>query len=106
MWRLPWLTEGSPSVLLEAMAFGVTVVATEVGGIPQIVTIGEKALLVPARDPAAMAAALERLICDPGVAANLAQQARKKSETEYSRERHAKSLIGIYDDVYDRRQLV
>ena len=85
------------------MAFGVPVVATEVGGIPEIVTNGETALLVPA--PAAMAAALERLISDPGVAANLAQQARKKAETEYSPEWRAKSLIGIYDDVYGRRQL-
>ncbi len=105
MVAIPWLTEGSPSVLLEAMAFGVPVVATEVGGIPEIVTNGETALLVPARDPAAMAAALERLISDPGAAANLAQQARKKAKTEYSPEWRAKSLIGIYDDVYGRRQL-
>src|SRR5579862_2346370 len=102
---IPSLSEGSPNALLEAMAFGVPVVATEVGGIPEIVTNGETALLVPALDPLAMAAALERLISEPATAANLAAQARKKVETEYSPEWRAKSLIGIYDDVYGRHQL-
>jgi glycosyltransferase involved in cell wall biosynthesis len=102
---IPSLSEGSPNALLEAMVFGVPVVATEVGGIPEIVANGETALLVPARDPAAMAAALERLIADPATAAHLAVQARKKVETEYSPEWRAKSLIGIYDDVYGRRQI-
>jgi glycosyltransferase involved in cell wall biosynthesis len=102
---IPSLSEGSPNALLEAMAFGVPVVATAVGGIPEIVTNGETALLVPAHDSAAMAAALERLISDPAAAANLAAQARKKVETDYSPEWRAKSLIGIYDQVYGRRQL-
>ncbi|MGA9800303.1 MAG: glycosyltransferase family 4 protein [Terriglobales bacterium] len=102
---IPSLSEGSPNALLEAMAFGVPVVATEVGGIPEIVTNGKTALLVPARDPAAMAGALERLISDPAAAASVAAQARKKVETEYSPEWRAKTLISIYDDVYGRRQL-
>ena len=97
---IPSLSEGSPNVLLEAMAFGVPVVATEVGGIPEIVNDGETALLVPRPGPGAMAAAIERLLFDPATASTLAGQARRKVETEYSPESRAKTLIGIYDDVY------
>jgi glycosyltransferase involved in cell wall biosynthesis len=100
---IPSLSEGSPNVLLEAMAFGVPVVATRVGGIPEIVNDGETALLVPAQDPGAMAAAIERLLSDPVTASTLAGQARRKVETDYSPESRAKTLIGIYDDVYSRR---
>ena len=99
---IPSLSEGSPNVLLEAMAFGVPVVATEVGGIPEIVNHGETALLVPAKDPGAMAAAIEQLLSDPATASSLAGQARRKVETEYSPESRAKTLIGIYDDVFRR----
>jgi glycosyltransferase involved in cell wall biosynthesis len=101
---IPSLSEGSPNVLLEAMAFGVPVVATEVGGIPEIVAHGETALLVPPRDPAAMAAAIERLISDPGAASTLARQAREKVETDYSPESRAKCLVRIYDDVCRQRR--
>jgi glycosyltransferase involved in cell wall biosynthesis len=99
---IPSLSEGSPNVLLEAMAFGVPVVATAVGGIPEIVNDGETALLVPAQDPDAMAAGIERLLSDPVTAATLAGKAQRKVETEYSPESRAKTLIGIYDDVYRR----
>jgi glycosyltransferase involved in cell wall biosynthesis len=99
---IPSLSEGSPNVLLEAMAFGVPIVATEVGGIPEIVTQGETALLVPPQDPAAMAASIARLISEPGIASGLARRAREKVETDYSPESRAKSLVGIYDEVYKR----
>jgi len=101
---IPSLSEGSPNVLLEAMAFGVPIVATEVGGIPEIVTHGETALLVPAQDPGAMAAALARLISEPGTASALARQAREKVETDYSPESRAKSLVSLYAEVYGQGQ--
>jgi glycosyltransferase involved in cell wall biosynthesis len=58
---LPSLTEGVSLTLLEAMASGLAVVATRVGGNPEVVADGETGLLVPPRDPAALAAALLRL---------------------------------------------
>ena len=103
MVAIPSLSEGSPNVLLEAMAFGVPVVATRAGGIPEIVNDGETALLVPAQDPGAMAVAIDRLLSDQATALTLARHARRKVETEYSPEARAKTLIGIYDDVYNRR---
>jgi len=96
---IPSLSEGSPNVLLEAMAFGVPVVATEVGGIPEIATHGETALLVPARNPGAMAAAIDLLLSSPGTGISLAQHARRKVETEYSPESRAQSLVSIYAEV-------
>ncbi len=62
---IPSLSEGSPNVLLEAMAFGVPVVATTVGGIPEIVTNRESALLVPPRNPGAMAEAIDEIAFEP-----------------------------------------
>ncbi len=62
---LPSHSEGSPNVLLEAMAAGVPVVATAVGGIPEIVTNQQEGLLVPKCDITAMASAVVQLLHDP-----------------------------------------
>lgn len=61
---LPSLSEGAPRVLIEARANGLPVVATRVGGIPSTVRDGVDGLLVPPRDPDAIAAAIERLLVD------------------------------------------
>ncbi len=97
---IPSLSEGSPNVLLEAMAFGVPVVATSVGGIPEIVTHEENALLVPVHSPQAMAEAIDRLLSNPVIAACQATQAQKTVRTDYSPEGRADSLLRIYSDVY------
>jgi len=60
-------TEGTPIVLFEAMAAGVPVIATAVGGVPDVVS-GAEALLVPAQDPAALAQAIRTASLDPGAA--------------------------------------
>ena len=93
---IPSLSEGSPNVLLEAMAAGIPVVATPVGGIPEIVTHGESALLVPPQNPGAMAEAINLLLSSPGTAISLAQQARANVETDYTPEARARSLLQIY----------
>ncbi len=96
---LPSHTEGSPYVLLEAMAAGLPVVATEVGGVPEMVSDEESALLVPARDPRAMAAALARVLTDGGLARGLAANASMLVATRYSPETYVRSLLGIYRQV-------
>jgi glycosyltransferase involved in cell wall biosynthesis len=68
----PSLTEGAPVTHLEAMAAGAPVVATGVGGVPEIIRDGENGLLVPAGQPAPLADALLRLLGDPGLARRLA----------------------------------
>jgi glycosyltransferase involved in cell wall biosynthesis len=64
-------TEGLGVVLLEAMSYGVPVVASDIGGITDIVEHDTSGLLVPPGDPAALAQALERLARDPALASRL-----------------------------------
>ena len=76
---MPSHSEGSPNALLEAMMAHVPIVATHVGGIPEIVTHGETALLVPPSDPAALAAALAQLLANPALAQRLALAAQRQA---------------------------
>jgi glycosyltransferase involved in cell wall biosynthesis len=97
---IPSYSEGSPNVLLEAMAFGVPVVATTVGGIPEMVTHGETALLVPPRQTELMASAIDLLLSNANLAGNLARQARTTAEKSYSPECRVRALLQTYTDVY------
>ena len=80
---LPSVYEEMGSVLVEAMVAGLPVVATDVGGIPEVVRHGETGLLVPPGDVAALAAALDRVVADPVLRARLADGARRRSQ-QYS----------------------
>jgi glycosyltransferase involved in cell wall biosynthesis len=66
LFALSSIHEACPNVVLEAMAAGLPVVATRVGGLPELVVPGETGWLVPPGDPAALAAALRGLLADPG----------------------------------------
>ena len=96
---LPSHSEGSPYVLLEAMAARLPVVATAVGGVPEMVEDEESALLVPARDARAMAEALARVLTDKELSGRLAANAFALTATRYSPETHASSLIEIYSEL-------
>jgi colanic acid/amylovoran biosynthesis glycosyltransferase len=75
--------DGLPTVLLEGMALGTPCVATPVTGIPEAVVDGETGLLVPERDPPALAAALARLLGDEPLRAGLARRARAHVEAHF-----------------------
>jgi glycosyltransferase involved in cell wall biosynthesis len=77
---LPSHTEGLPNAVLEAMAAGLPVVATAVGGVPEIVTDGVTGLLVPPHAPAALAAAIAALTADPVLRVRLGGAARRAAE--------------------------
>lgn len=99
---LPSHSEGSPYVLLEAMAAGLPVVATAVGGVPEMVQDETSALLVPARDPRALAAALARVLTDRELARKLAANAATLVATRYSPETYVRALVEIYRGVMAR----
>jgi glycosyltransferase involved in cell wall biosynthesis len=93
------VTEGSPNVLLEAMAARVPVVATAVGGIPEIVQHEESALLVPPADPEALAAALARLFSAPAEAQARATRAHELIVARHSPQARAARLIDLYSEI-------
>jgi colanic acid/amylovoran biosynthesis glycosyltransferase len=76
--------EGIPVTLMEAMACGLPVVSTYHSGIPELVTDGETGLLVPERDVAALAGAIERLMTEEGLARRLADRARRFVAAEFN----------------------
>jgi glycosyltransferase involved in cell wall biosynthesis len=76
---LPSVFEELGTAMLEALHSGVPFVASRVGGIPEVVRDGESALLVPPGDPAALAAALRRVLVDPALAARLGAAGRERA---------------------------
>ena len=92
----PSTVDNMPNSVLEALASGVPVVSTRVGGVPFIVDDGRSALLVPPRDPAAMAAAIVRVLDDRALAADLAR-AGLDAVQAYTWEHIGPRWAGVYD---------
>jgi glycosyltransferase involved in cell wall biosynthesis len=90
------LTEGISLTLLEAMASGLPVVATRVGGNPEVVADGATGLLVPAGDPQALAAALVKLWRDPTARLALGQAGRRRAEEHFDIRR----MVASYEECY------
>jgi len=82
--------EGIPVVLMEAMASGVGVVASQLSGIPELVEHEMTGLLVPPRDVGAIADAIERLASDSSLRRRLTRAARQKVETDFDLEQNAR----------------
>jgi len=80
---LPSLTEGLPNVVLEAMAAARPVVATAVGGVPEVVEDGTSGLLTPPGDAGALAAAVARLLDDPGAARAMGDAGLRTARQEH-----------------------
>ena len=93
---LPTYREGLPYALLEAMAGGAVPVTSPVGGIPDVVQDEVNGLLVPARDPGAVANALERLANDRPLLHRLAQAARARIVNQYSIARMVDEFHALY----------
>jgi glycosyltransferase involved in cell wall biosynthesis len=96
---IPSHSEGSPNVLLEAMAAGVPLAAAAVGGVPEIASDNETALLVRSQDPAALARALYRLLSERDFAGQLARRAREHVSADFTPEAHCRALVRFFQSV-------
>ena len=83
--------------VLEAMAHGLPIVASEVGGVPEIIDHDGNGLLVPAGDVAALAAAIHRVATDPVLRRRLGDAGRERVSTAFS----LSTMVRNYDEVYD-----
>jgi alpha-maltose-1-phosphate synthase len=89
---------------LEAMACGTPVVATRVGGIPEVVVDDETGWLVPPADPAALASAVVRLLADPERAAAFGRAGRRRVEAQFSWDRIAALTLDVYREAMDQHR--
>ncbi|MDA3005347.1 MAG: glycosyltransferase family 4 protein [Actinomycetota bacterium] len=96
---LPSLSEGLPTVVCEAMACGLPVVATAVDGTPEIVDDPATGLLVQPHDAGGLAAALARMLDDPDMARAMGAEALRRSEAEYTWAANARRMEQVYAQV-------
>ena len=95
---LPSLGEGISNTILEAMASGLPVIATQVGGNPELVQEGRTGHLVPAADPGALARAIIKLAQSPEKSRAMGYAGRKRIEAQFS----MTAMIDSYQQIYDR----
>jgi glycosyltransferase involved in cell wall biosynthesis len=96
---LPSYAEGLPMSMLEAMAAGTAVVASNVGGIPETIVDGDNGLLAPPRDEEALAGRLAQVLGDEALRSRLAQRARVTIEQHYSTEVVCGQLSALYREL-------
>jgi glycosyltransferase involved in cell wall biosynthesis len=99
---VPSHSEGAPLAVIEAMAAGRPIVASNVAGIPELIADEIHGLLVPPREPSAIATAIERLLDDPELAARLGEAAHRRQRCELDLNVSVRALEALYLDLHAR----
>jgi sugar transferase (PEP-CTERM/EpsH1 system associated) len=103
LFLLTSISEGIPLTLIEAMAAGLPVVSTRVGGTGEVVGDGETGLLAPANDDAALSTATLRFVEDPGLRQRMGEQGRVRARSLFSEARMAEQYRDLYKAMLDER---
>lgn len=97
-------TEGLGVVLIEAMELGLPVVASNVGGIPDVVVDGVSGILVPEKDPEALANAYKRLAAEPELQKQLLEGARKRIDECFNWSKIVERQIAVYEKIKSKKK--
>jgi glycosyltransferase involved in cell wall biosynthesis len=106
LFALSSVTEALPNVVLEAMATGLPVVATNVGGLPEVVSSGKTGWLVPPGDPASLARAMLQLLADPELCRTLGQAGRERAVRDFSFNQMVSRYEALFDDLLAPKERV
>jgi glycosyltransferase involved in cell wall biosynthesis len=96
--------EGLPNVVLEAMAAGKPVVATNVGACAEVVVNGETGWIVPPQNPPALAEAVLRLLKDPELAGTMGRRGRRRVEEHFTVDKMVHRTEAVYEQVLSREE--
>ena len=102
---LPSLSEGLSSAILSAMASGLPVIATSVGGIPELIQPGVNGLLVPPADPVALAQAIVHLHNHPEIALQMGHAGRRRLEEHFTLDRKIAETESLCESILKRNEL-
>jgi glycosyltransferase involved in cell wall biosynthesis len=91
-------------VIIEGMAAGKPIIATDGGGVPEIVEDGKTGILVPMGDVQAMADAISRMLADPALAAEMGARGRERVRDHFTIERKARKVEALYQERFAKRQ--
>jgi sugar transferase (PEP-CTERM/EpsH1 system associated) len=103
LFALSSLWEGLPNVVLEAMAAGLPVVGTRVGGVPEVVVDGVTGILVPPRDPEALASGIAQLLSDSELSQRMGDAGRARVVEQYSVERMVRETEVLYEGLLAKK---
>lgn len=99
---LPSQSEGFGIVLLEAMKNKLPIIATNVGGIPEIITNGHEGILIPKKNPKILANSIKIILENSELRKQFIHNAYKKVENQYSIEKYAHSMFNLYSDILQK----
>lgn len=102
----PSLTEGFPLTLMEAMAAELPIVASSVGGIPEMIDDGNTGLLVPPQNPDALADAIINVLSNFEQAKQMGKRGKQKAQNEFAPERYIQKLDALYQELLEAKGMV